>query len=119
MVNALVLCKGKFTRVRTQQKQFLTFFILCNQTLPSVSLMKVDEIGEFQMARYKGKTVKSDHNMLKLEIDLEFHKERKHDKMDAFNVRNKLNQERFCEFTSKDTRLSECFSPKNKSFIYS
>ena len=76
--------------------------------------MKVDEIGEFQMARYKGRTVKSDHNMLKLIIDLEFHKERKHDEMDVFNVRNKLNQERFCEFTSKDTRFSVCFSSKNE-----
>ena len=86
----------------------------CNQILPLVSLMNVDEIGEFQMAIYRGRTVKSDQNMLKLEIDLEFHKKRKHDEMDVFNVRNKLNQERFCEFTSKDTRFSDCFSSKNE-----
>ena len=57
--------------------------------------MKVYEEGEFQMTRYKGKTMKSEHNMLKLEIDLEFHKERKHENMEVFNMRNKLNQEIF------------------------
>ena len=46
--------------------------------------------------------MKSDNNMLKLEIDLEFHKERKPDNLEVFNVRNKLNQQIFYQFTSKD-----------------
>ena len=61
------------------------------------------------MTRYKGKTVKSDHNMLMLEIDREFHKEKKHDQPDAFNVRNKLCQEKFLEYTSKTTMFTKCF----------
>ena len=110
VVNATKLCEGKFTRVRNTTKTIIDFFIVCDQILPLVSRMKVDEEGEFQITRYKGKTVKSDHNMLKLEINLEFHKETKHDNVEVFNVRNKTCQEAFCQFTSKDNRFSKCFS---------
>ena len=109
MVNATKLCEGKFTRVRNTTQTIIDFFIVCNQIIPLFSKMKVDEEGEFQMTRYKGKTVKSDHNMLKLEIDLKFHKETKHENMEDFNVRNKLNQEIFYKFTSKATRFSFIF----------
>ena len=48
--------------------------------------------------------------MLMLEIDLEFHKEKKHEDTEVLNVRNKTCQEVFYQFTSKDTRFIKCFS---------
>ena len=48
--------------------------------------------------------------MLMLEIDLEIHKEKKHEDTEVLNVRNKTCQEVFYQFTSKDTRFIKCFS---------
>ena len=105
VVNETKLCEGKFTRVRNTTKTITDFFIVCDQILPLFSRMTVDEEGQSQITRYKGKTVKSDHNMLKLEINLECHKETKHDNLEVFNVRNKTCQEAFCQFTSKRQQI--------------
>ena len=63
--------------------------------------MQIDSKGEITLARYKSRIVKTDHRMLKLEIDLEFHDNKKHDRSVVFNVRNQECQKLFCEFTSK------------------
>ena len=114
VVNASKLCKGKLTRSRnmkngTQQKTCLDYFIVCDQIEPLVSGMKIYEDNDIALTRYQGKVVQSDHKMLKLEVDLSFHKQEHHDRIEVFNVRNKECQKMFCTFTSKDNRFSKCF----------
>ena len=51
--------------------------------------MKIDEVGQYALTKYrKGTIVKADHNMLKLEINLTFHDEKKHEQTEVFNLRN-------------------------------
>ena len=68
----------------------MIFFIVCDQILPLVSKMVIDECGQYALTKYRrGKVVKSDHNMLKLEINLTFHINKNHEKIEVFNLRNK------------------------------
>ena len=71
--------------------------------------MKIDTQGKITLTRFKGKVVKTDHRMLKLEVDLFFYKEKVHDRIELFNVRNKKCKKVFQEFTSKGNMLSNCF----------
>ena len=93
VVNTLPICEGNITRIRHtreyKEESILDFFfIVCNQILPLVTRMVVYVKGELSVTRYRGKVVKSDHRMLKLEVNLEFHKEKKHMRVEVFNVRN-------------------------------
>ena len=67
VVNATNLCEGVFTRVRNLSKNIIDFYVVCDQILTLVTKMKVDENGEYQISRYKGRVVHTDHNMLYLE----------------------------------------------------
>ena len=108
VVNASPLCEEKFTRIRnmkngTQQKTCSDYFLVCDQIEP------LDESNEIALTRYRGKVVQTDHKMLKLEVNLSFHKQGHHERVEVFNVRNKVNQKEFCTFTSKDNRFNKCF----------
>ena len=52
------------------------------------------------MTRYRGRIVKSDHRILRLEVDLMFHKDKEHSRVEVFNVRNVKFQKLFYKFTS-------------------
>ena len=71
--------------------------------------MSIDEKGEHSLTKYRTSIIKADHNMLSLEVDLRFHNEKDHDRVQMFNTRNKLCQQEFKEFTSKNNCLSKCF----------
>ena len=47
VVNALPICKGKFTRVRRTikgiQESMIDFFVVCEKNLPLVTNMTIDE----------------------------------------------------------------------------
>ena len=113
VVNALPICKGSITHVchtiERIEESILDFFIVCDVILSLVSNMKIDTQGEITLTRFKGNVVKTVHRMLKLEVDLIFHKEKVHDRIDLFNIRNKKCQKVFQEFTSKGNMLSNCF----------
>ena len=47
--------------------------------------------------------------MLSLEVDLTFHMDKKHDRIEMFNLRNINFQKIFKEYTSQNTTLSYCF----------
>ena len=79
---------------------------MCDKTLPLVTKMKIDENGKNSLTRYKGAVVKTDHSRLDMEVDLEFHKEKKHEREDVFNVRNKLCQEKFFIYTHQKKKHS-------------
>ena len=114
VVNALSLCEGKITRrahVRNNIKEsILDFFVVCNQILPLVAKMVIYESGEVALTKYrKGNIVKTDHNMLKLEVNLTFHVEKEHDRREVFNLRNKICQQDFKEKTSNTEQFTKCF----------
>ena len=70
VVNALPICDGSITRVRHTteriEESILDFFIVCDIILPLVSNMKIDSQGEITLTRFRGRVVKTDHRMLKL-----------------------------------------------------
>ena len=53
---------------------------MCEQTLPLVNKMKIDNKGDLTLTRFNKNVVKSDNRMLTLELNLTFHKEKTHDK---------------------------------------
>ena len=113
VTNALLICEGRITRVRhmknNTQESILDFFIVCDEILPLVTKMKIHENYDLAIKRYKEKVVKSDHKMLSLELNLNIHKEKRHDKVEVFIIRNKNCQKAFYYFTSKEGRFTKCF----------
>ena len=77
--------------------------------------MTIDEKGENILTRYKGRVIKSDHRTLKLEMDLQFHIQKKHEQTEFFNLKNENCQAKFCELGSKDRRFSSCSSSCEES----
>ena len=72
--------------------------------------MVIDEKGELALTKYrKNNIVKSDHNMLVLEIDLKFHNEKNHDRLEMVNLRNKVCKFDFKEKTTNTDMFSKCF----------
>ena len=119
VVNALEICEGTFTRIkhtkRGDQRTIIDFFVVCDQILPLLTKMTIDEKGENIMTRYQGKVVKSDHRLLKMEVDLVFHNETKHRRVEVFNLKNKECQTKFQQLGSKDQRFSKCFNSDEES----
>ena len=114
VVNALKLCEGKITRKRntkdTAEKGILDFFVVCEKILPHVTRMVIDEKGLNALTKYRGgNPVKSDHNMLKLELNLTVHGEEKHIRIEMFNLRNKACQKLFKEYPTSTDRFTKCF----------
>ena len=119
VVNALPICEGLFTRIKNTkkgvQKTVIDFFVVCNQIKPLITKMTIDQKGENTLTRYKGKIVKSDHRVLKLEVNLVFDEEKKNEKIETFNLKNKECQKKFSELGSKDNRFSQCFVSDGES----
>ena len=118
VTNALKVCEGKITRSRHTckgtQESILDFFLVCEKLLPLVTKLTIDEKGETALVRYKGKVVKSDHRMLKLELNLQINNRTNHKKVEIFNFRNKKCQQLFKENTSKDNVFTKCFANPNE-----
>ena len=121
MVNALNLCEGKITHVRHTRERtgesILDFFVVCDLILPLVSKMTIYSRGEIALSRYKNRVVNSDHRMLKLEVNLTFHKEKNHERVEVFNVRNKQCQKVFCEVTLKEGMFTKCFKSQEENIF--
>ena len=71
--------------------------------------MHIDEQGENAITKYKRNIVQTDHNMLSMELNLSYHTEKEHERFELFNLRNKVCQQKFKEFTSKTNMFSKCF----------
>ena len=113
VVSAMKICEGKFTRVQNTKsgtsRTILDFFVVCDQMLPHVTQMKIDEKGEHSLTRYLNQVVQTDHNMLTLEMNLTFHTEKKHDRVEMFSFKDKHSQLTFKEYTSNTNMFSKCF----------
>ena len=70
----------------------------------------IDENGIYALTKYrKNKIVKTDQNMLKLELNLNFHNDKKHERVEVFNLRNKLCEEDFKEKNTNTDKFTSCF----------
>ena len=81
LVNSLPICEGLITRKRKtkclNEKSIIDLFIVCDQILPYIVKMHVDEKGENQLTNFyginhKGKITETDHAKIELEINLGF-----------------------------------------------
>ena len=105
-------CSQEEETLRMECKRVcLTFFVVCDKILPLVTAMTIDELGQNSLTKYKkNNVIKSDHCRLDLEVDLVFHKEKHHLAENAFNVRNKLCQKTFLEYTTYTDMFTKCFT---------
>ena len=91
-------------------ESILDFFIDCDQILPLVSKMMIDENGMYALTKYrKNQIVKTDHNILKLELNLNFQNDKIIERVEVFNLRNKLCQEDSKEKTTNTDKFTSCF----------
>ena len=119
VVNALSKCTGKITRERYTtnhtERGILDFFIVCDKMLPHVDKVLIDEKGEIALTKYRGgKPVKTDHNMLKLELNLTVHKKENHNRLEMLNLRNKVCHKQFKEDTTFTDKFSKCFASEEE-----
>ena len=67
------------------------------------------KLGNLLSLNIKKRIVKTDHNMLLLEVNLSYHIKKEHERVEMFNLRNKICQQQFKEYTSKSNILTKCF----------
>ena len=92
----------------------LDFFVVCEKIKSFIEKMIIDEdrnycLSNFAQIRKNKGVIETDHNGLILEFDLQI-AQRKPDRVEMFNMKNKLCQEAFKEETENNTELLECFS---------
>ena len=66
----------------------IDFFVVCDKTLPLLTSMTIDKQGQHSLTKYKGGVVKTDRNILDMEVDLVFHKKKKHERLTLFIEKN-------------------------------
>ena len=124
LINSLDICEGTITRMRKTtvgvEKSALDVFITCNKIKPFIKKMKIDEKREniltnFGAVKQIGRVVESDHNLLILELGLEFSKI-KPDRAEIFQFKSKTAQDIFRKLTNATKQLSECFFRSNEDF---
>ena len=109
VVNTHPVCEGVFTRVKTTTigtcKTFLDFFIVCNKISSLVTTMIIDEDGDLTLTKSRGDFIKTDHNMLMMEVDLKCHEDKNHELAEMFNLKDKNCQSIFKVSTSNTDKF--------------
>ena len=122
LVNGTDKCHGGIIRIRNKNgkidKSVLDYFIMCQNFYSLVISMNIDEDRKLVLtkcSKYKGATklVKSDHNILSLEVKCVWSRSIQKRRKEIFNLRNKNCQEKFFEDTSKTTMLTNSLINKN------
>lgn len=118
IVNSLPICEGKITRSRItdklHEKSSIDYIIVCDQMLPFVSKMKIDEEKAFVLTKFsktKGKIdiKESDHNILICNFEIKVNKAKKSKREEILNLKNKEGQQKFFDITDSTSILSESF----------
>ena len=118
IANANEKCSGTITRQRitkdNEEKAVLDFIICCEKLEPYFNEMLIDEPQNHILTKYvttKGaiKHVKSDHNVMFANFYLQYNRRQTKIKRELFNFKNKDDQQKFFQFTSKTTKFSSCF----------
>ena len=117
VVNALPLCQGLITRSRgnkgNQEESILDFFVVCNQVLPFVTKMVIDDqkrhiLTNYQSVKTKKKAINSDHYTEYMDVNIEF-KSEKPEREEIFDYKNKESQEKFKALTTQTNEFTRCF----------
>ena len=117
VVNALPLCEGLITRSRknkgNQEESILDFFVVCNQVLPFVTKMVIDEekrhiLTNYQSVKTEKKAINSDHYTEYMDVNIEF-KSEKPEREEIHDYKNKESQEKFKALTTQTKEFTRCF----------
>ena len=100
---------------KEKEEAILDFFIVCKKIAEFINKLIFDEEKEFPLSRYTKAGVKhSDHNIMILNLDIEYHL-KKPDRKELFNFKNIECQKAFFQKTENSTLLTECFYGKKCS----
>ena len=99
---------------RGLEESTIDFFIVSQDMVPSITDMIIDEartnvLTKFSTAKGRKSLKESDHNMLICKFDIKLKKETKSEKREIFNLRNKVNQEKFHDLTDNTRKFTNCF----------
>ena len=120
VANALPQCEGLITRSRRKngvlELSVLDFFVVCDQVLPFIKKMVIDEQKEYILTNYQnvrntGVAVDSDHFTQFMDLDLKFESE-KPQRIEIYNFKEKEGQNKFRKLTSETDEFSSCFMNK-------
>ena len=122
IVNASDKCNGIITRMKVKgritEESVIDYFIVCQELYSLVSSMLVDEERKHVLTRYYKsngvtKVVKSDHNILLLNICYPWDTQVRRQRVEIFNLRNKQCQADFYRSTNNTDVLSQCLENKD------
>ena len=117
VVNSLEICEGLITRRRFRngslEESILDFFIVCDQVLPHVTKMVIDEKKKHVLTNYENvktgrKATDTDHNTQFIDLDLKILTE-KPVRHVVWNFKNKESQKAFRKETSETKAFTDCF----------
>ena len=124
-LNKHELCEGSITRHRNTingaEKSIIDFVIVCDQLLPYLQRMVIDEKRENTLTKFsslKGTRVKSesDHNPIFVQFNLTFQRKQVFERREIFDFKNTVSQQKFHHITDNCEKLRTCFkdisSPK-------
>ena len=120
VVNSLSLCEGLITRKRERngilEESVLDFFIVCDQVLPYVTKMKIDEDKKYILTNYEqvrkgGKATDTDHATEIMDINLTVMTE-KPKRRELYNFKNEQGQQQFRIKTTNTNDFTNCFQIK-------
>ena len=118
IANTSKKCNGTITRHRVtkekEEKSILDYVIFCEKMEPYFHEMLIDEPQNHILTKYvttKGaiKYIKSDHNVLFANFNLQYNRRKATIKKELFNFKNKEDQQKFFQFTSKTKQFTSCF----------
>ena len=116
VANKLNICEGVITRQRDvlgkTEKAILDFFIMNELMRPFLSKMIIDEerifcLSNFAQYKKNKRVVETDHNLMIAEFDISVPK-RKPERVEIYNLRNRICQEAFTKETEENKELLEC-----------
>lgn len=122
VVNATEKCYGVLTRYKNTingaEKSVLDYYIVCQELFQNIIKMTVDEERQFTLSRfYKYKNrmteIKSDHNIILLNLSLKWCKKQKLDRKEIYNLRNTECQKVFQENTSNNMNFIEALKGRD------
>ena len=117
VVNALKLCKGLITRIRSRegkiQKSVIDFFVVCQRLVPHVKEMVIDDKKGNILTNYFGpkkgkKAVDTDHMTMMLKMNLKTSSQ-KSQRIEIFDFKNKKGQQTFKQCTTQTNEFTDCF----------
>ena len=117
VVNGLSRCEGVITRERNtidgrKEKSAIDLVIISDDLEKDVLSLKIDETRKDVLTKIsknnKGeiKKTESDHNMLETDLNISWNKSIQKEKIEMYNLKNKVCQQKFKELTSKTNMAS-------------